>query len=824
MRKVLTLILFFSLATGFGFAQTNLLPNGDLETIAPNFWHAVGDDQDGVTCSWAWVGYDGSEHSFQIEKTGSTASMAGWMSVNNADLYWNNAAADALYNLSFWVKTEGVNTAPASDDAKIGVIYTFFNDGTSIGEKIIYIDQSAADADWTEYTDGLLITPGLEPDEVYVGLVMGKDATGTVWFDNIGCGTDPWSMGIFNSNAETPVGWLNWTSGSDIGYANLDDSNVYEGTWAVRLEEDDDLGDEMVFYSEPIAADPDSWYKIGVWVHTFSDSVNAEWIPTGETDYKHDHRMNLCFFSHAGDIMTSWSPTGGDRFVYFDERELEIGWTHVTFLYKTEEDATGLSVRARFNNFTEGICFYDDFTVEKVELGENLLPNGDLETLEPNFWNPFGDDQNGVTCGWAWVGYDGSEHSFMIEKTGQTDDAAGWESVNNADLYWNNAAADALYNLSFWVKTEGVNTAPANDDEKIGVTFEFYHDGTSIGEKTIWVDQSVADADWTEYTDGLLITPGFEPDEVYVSLYMGLGATGTVWFDNIGCGTDPWSMGIFNSNAETPVGWLNWTSGSEIGYANLDDTEFHSGMYSAKLEELDENADEMVFYSEPIAADPSSWYQISVWAKTESDSVNAEWLTSAEVDFKNDYRMNLCFFSHAGDIMTSWSPTGGDRFFYFDEREVSRDWTFYQILYMTEEDATGISVRARFNNFTMGTCWYDDFEVREVTILETAVEDWDPADPQIPVEFGLEQNFPNPFNPTTQIGYMLEKDGLVELSVYNVMGQKIRTLVSGHRQAGMYKIMWDGRDEQGNPVDSGVYLYQLRTKDNVVTKRMVLVK
>jgi hypothetical protein len=146
------------------------------------------------------------------------------------------------------------------------------------------------------------------------------------------------------------------------------------------------------------------------------------------------------------------------------------------------------------------------------------------------------------------------------------------------------------------------------------------------------------------------------------------------------------------------------------------------------------------------------------------------------------------------------------------------------VKYQTEEDATGLSVRARFNNMTMGTCWFDDFAVQKITHIATGIEEWDTEDGDIPESFVLEQNYPNPFNPTTQIGYILSKDGFVQLDVYNIMGQHVRSLVNEYRQAGMYKIMWDGKDESGNIVQSGVYLYRLKTTNTVITKRMVFLK
>jgi hypothetical protein len=83
---------------------------------------------------------------------------------------------------------------------------------------------------------------------------------------------------------------------------------------------------------------------------------------------------------------------------------------------------------------------------------------------------------------------------------------------------------------------------------------------------------------------------------------------------------------------------------------------------------------------------------------------------------------------------------------------------------------------------------------------------------------------PNPFNPTTTIGYTLLTEGPTDITVYDVMGSRVRTLVSGHARAGYNEVVWDGRDDAGNRVASGVYLYQLRAGTAVETKKMVLLK
>ncbi len=76
----------------------------------------------------------------------------------------------------------------------------------------------------------------------------------------------------------------------------------------------------------------------------------------------------------------------------------------------------------------------------------------------------------------------------------------------------------------------------------------------------------------------------------------------------------------------------------------------------------------------------------------------------------------------------------------------------------------------------------------------------------LPQSFALEQNHPNPFNSETVIRFALPEASLVELAVYNLTGQKVATLVRGERPAGMFAVRWDGRDEAGGELASGIYL------------------
>jgi len=88
----------------------------------------------------------------------------------------------------------------------------------------------------------------------------------------------------------------------------------------------------------------------------------------------------------------------------------------------------------------------------------------------------------------------------------------------------------------------------------------------------------------------------------------------------------------------------------------------------------------------------------------------------------------------------------------------------------------------------------------------------------------LSQNYPNPFNPVTTIQFSLARKGTVELTIYDVKGRRVKNLLSDKLEAGRHTITWDGRNERGQVVTSGVYFYRLDTNDKTVSRKMVLLK
>ena len=90
--------------------------------------------------------------------------------------------------------------------------------------------------------------------------------------------------------------------------------------------------------------------------------------------------------------------------------------------------------------------------------------------------------------------------------------------------------------------------------------------------------------------------------------------------------------------------------------------------------------------------------------------------------------------------------------------------------------------------------------------------------------FTLKDNYPNPFNPLTTISYELLTDGIVNIVIYDLIGKKIKTLVSGFQTAGSKNVNWNATNKQGQPVSAGVYLYSIEAGDFRQTKKMILLK
>lgn len=92
------------------------------------------------------------------------------------------------------------------------------------------------------------------------------------------------------------------------------------------------------------------------------------------------------------------------------------------------------------------------------------------------------------------------------------------------------------------------------------------------------------------------------------------------------------------------------------------------------------------------------------------------------------------------------------------------------------------------------------------------------------LNYKLGQNYPNPFNPETKIDFSMARSGVASITIYDILGRVVITLLNEYRVSGTYKVRWDGKDASGNKVPSGIYFYRLKTEDFTDIKKMTLIK
>ena len=109
-------------------------------------------------------------------------------------------------------------------------------------------------------------------------------------------------------------------------------------------------------------------------------------------------------------------------------------------------------------------------------------------------------------------------------------------------------------------------------------------------------------------------------------------------------------------------------------------------------------------------------------------------------------------------------------------------------------------------------------------MMITTVEDSSRARSILPTCFVVQQNYPNPFNPTTTIQFSIPKPAEVSISIFNSLGQLVRTYSLDTKQQGQHRVVWDGKDQQGKQAPSGMYIYQISAEGFTEVRRMLLVK
>ncbi len=114
----------------------------------------------------------------------------------------------------------------------------------------------------------------------------------------------------------------------------------------------------------------------------------------------------------------------------------------------------------------------------------------------------------------------------------------------------------------------------------------------------------------------------------------------------------------------------------------------------------------------------------------------------------------------------------------------------------------------------------DYSEVLSVTLEAVNVDGGE----QLPAVYALHQNYPNPFNPVTNLSYDLPEDAMVNITVFDMMGKVVRTLVNDQQSAGYKTLQWNAANHSGQPVSAGLYIYIIKAGNFSQTRKMILLK
>jgi hypothetical protein len=208
-----------------------------------------------------------------------------------------------------------------------------------------------------------------------------------------------------------------------------------------------------------------------------------------------------------------------------------------------------------------------------------------------------------------------------------------------------------------------------------------------------------------------------------------------------------------------------------------------------------------------ITYDPTAIDLCAFNVEPDGDRLEVTWITATEID-------NAGFNLYRGTAKGMWSTR------------------------LTEEliPARGNEVQGATYTFTdyaaapgvVHYYWLEDVDLYGKSSMHgpvgAAAASAEEGEVTIPDVVSLDQNYPNPFGGTTRIAYGLPVAGHVTLSIYNVMGQRVRTLVDTYQQAGYREVHWDGRDEEGSPVSEGIYFYGLKVADRSKIRKMIFLR
>jgi hypothetical protein len=847
----LFIILLAVFCGGFASAQEFMSQEYTFSQIAgfegatPAFWN-IGSQPNGSALTWATDSSVSMGHSIKIVKSTTTDS-AAWISDNMCDIWSPTVSPNVDLLFGAWVQTLNVNTNPTSPDQVWYIAYSFYDSaGTLIGTTKLPIDQTAATssgfvADTTAVGQVSLPKAAWK---MIISFVGGMNATGTVWADNfIFTGRGGWAGQDWNTSLGVPTGWYYWlppNGGNDGLIANGFENTVvtteaaHTGNSSLkfvlpagRQVHDGFVGTHRLPFSaiDP-SIKPGDKIRIAVWVKAsglFPDSAAAN--PTtwavGITPQ---------FFPAVGDN-DGYAGSGSDYQFTFPN-VTSFDWTQYYVDVQVPAGEIGMEVRLHVYASFVGTVYFDDVSITKLT-SPTFAQIAGFEGTAPAFWST-ANQPGGSILTWATDQFLSMGHSIKISKTA-TSDTAAWVSDNMCDIWSSTVSPNVDLLFGAWVKTQNVNTNPASPDQVWYIAYSFYDSaGALIGTVKLPIDQSVASSSgWIADTTAVgQISLPKAAWKMIISFVGGMNATGTVWADNfIFTGRNAWAGQDWNTSLGVPTGWYYWLPPNggndgliDNGFENtlITNTVAHSGSYSLQfvLPTNRQVHDGFVGtrwqpYSliDPTIK-PLDYLRISVWVKASG------LLPDSAAKYPATWSVGVTpqFFPAVGNNV-GYNGSGSDYQFTFPNA-TSFDWTQFSVtVQVPAADSGGMETRIHVYSQFVGTVYFDDLTITNMGL--TAVKNLNKL---LPTNFTVFQNYPNPFNPSTIISYSLPSAALVKVIVYDVLGREVKTLLNTNQKAGVQQIVWNGDNNSGHMVSSGIYFYKVSAGEQVQTKKMIMLK
>ena len=239
------------------------------------------------------------------------------------------------------------------------------------------------------------------------------------------------------------------------------------------------------------------------------------------------------------------------------------------------------------------------------------------------------------------------------------------------------------------------------------------------------------------------------------------------------------------------------------------------GTYNANIEIISNDPDEVtvILPVELIVEDNPLPVTLSNFFVEFEDNISSIfWTTQSELNNMgwNVYRSPSQNFGQAVQLNSELIPGAGT--------------TTEPTEYIFVDSLTALIPGASYWYFLESVEISGDNSLHDPVSLEIPYQEDDLQPPHLPVDYGLQQNYPNPFNPFTRISFNLDHECLIDLTIYDVKGVLVRNLVRGQHSSGLHEYNWDGKDNSGKQMGSGIYLYNLNYGKNSSHKKMILMK